>query len=435
MWARFAATFAFLSIASLAPVALAATVGDCIAIVFSSANCPQCADMERSADQVLEDGWVVRRVDMRQDPQLVNRWQIRSTPTTVLLRNGREVDRILGTVDYREMSRRMIGASSPDRLREQPANREPMMAELTKLSNAIPTSTPISQPTSPDYGRIPTPAVVLASATSSKNNLNGAMSAEYASVRIRIDEAHSNSAGAGTIIDTHDGEALVLTCGHLFRNVSPEARIFIDTFIDGRQETFTGTIIDYQANEADIGLVSFHPGKSVPFARLIHQSKRLHEGDPVFSFGCDQGQNPSKRETRITKLNRYIGESNVEISGAPIQGRSGGGLFNELGELIGVCFAADAEYDEGLYSGPEVVYKQLSRLGLEHLYRNSVPASVTTEVLQASHNSSQSAIQTAAQEMVIIMRDRNGKEHTVQVANPSPQLVQAVTTEGKSITR
>ncbi len=55
--------------------------------------------------------------------------------------------------------------------------------------------------------------------------------------------------------------------------------------------------------------------------------------------------------------NRYLGPSNVEVALAPTQGRSGGGLFDAENRLIGVCFAADNDYDEGLYSGPDVVYE------------------------------------------------------------------------------
>ena len=37
------------------------------------------------------------------------------------------------------------------------------------------------------------------------------------SVRLKIEDADGNSVGSGTIIDARAGEALVLTCGHIFR--------------------------------------------------------------------------------------------------------------------------------------------------------------------------------------------------------------------------
>ena len=39
-----------------------------------------------------------------------------------------------------------------------------------------------------------------------------------ASVRLRIDDPDGHSTGSGTIIDARAGEALVLTCGHIFRD-------------------------------------------------------------------------------------------------------------------------------------------------------------------------------------------------------------------------
>jgi S1-C subfamily serine protease len=51
-----------------------------------------------------------------------------------------------------------------------------------------------------------------------------------------------------------------------------------------------------------------------------------------------------------------------------VDGRSGGGLFNEQGELIGVCNAAAVEVDEGIYTALETIHWQIAAVDLEHLF-------------------------------------------------------------------
>ena len=54
--------------------------------------------------------------------------------------------------------------------------------------------------------------------------------AEAATVRIRVDEENSTAYGTGTVIDVHGDEALVLTCGHLFREMKLHSQLTIDLF-------------------------------------------------------------------------------------------------------------------------------------------------------------------------------------------------------------
>jgi hypothetical protein len=56
------------------------------------------------------------------------------------------------------------------------------------------------------------------------------------------------------------------------------------------------------------------------------------------------------------------------VDGAPVEGRSGGGLFNGAGQLIGVCFAADYEGNEGLFAGLESIHDELHKIGLKEIY-------------------------------------------------------------------
>ena len=88
----------------------------------------------------------------------------------------------------------------------------------------------------------------------------------------------------------------------------------------------------------------------------------------MVGIGCSNGQDPTVLETRVTSLDRYQGPPNIEASGAPAVGRSGGGLFNGKNELVGVCNNADPEGNEGIYAGLESIHDQLDRLGLKEIY-------------------------------------------------------------------
>ena len=180
----------------------------------------------------------------------------------------------------------------------------------------------------------------------------------------------------------------------------------------------------------DIGLIAFRPNGNIPVARLIPKNRKLTEGQPVFSWGCDRGALPSRRDSRISKLNRYLGAANVEVEGEPVEGRSGGGLFDDRGELIGVCYAADPELKEGLYNAAEVVYFELAKLGLQRLFndRDDTPQSPNhTPQSPLIANTTNSAPHTfSVPELTVILRGSDGKQEQLNIAQPSPQLLQAL---------
>jgi hypothetical protein len=72
--------------------------------------------------------------------------------------------------------------------------------------------------------------------------------------------------------------------------------------------------------------------------------------------GCGHGNNPTQQKHVVTQTDRYEGPSNIiECTGVPVQGRSGGGLFNQQGEVVGVCMAADEQGRRGLYVGLKAI--------------------------------------------------------------------------------
>jgi hypothetical protein len=101
---------------------------------------------------------------------------------------------------------------------------------------------------------------------------------------------------------------------------------------------------------------------------------QLQPGAPVVSIGCNHGENPTARSSHITTINRFQGFPNVEAAGAPVEGRSGGPLYNAEGQVIGVCFAANPQDDEGLYASIASIHAKLDELKLTSVYSPGVEA-------------------------------------------------------------
>ena len=55
-----------------------------------------------------------------------------------------------------------------------------------------------------------------------------------ATVRVRVTDPDGTSKGTGTIIDLHGDEALILTCGHIFRASQGSGQIEVDLFAPGQ---------------------------------------------------------------------------------------------------------------------------------------------------------------------------------------------------------
>lgn len=381
---------------------------DFVVMQFTAKWCEPCKEMQPAIEQLAQQGWVIRNVDVDLEKSIVQRMKVSHLPTLLILKNGREVERITGVHTYPELAKlfaidnqasanRLGSVSQPGakplELPTSPLEPFPMLdaspddsqlgqSQLNQPQLDRPNATFASQNVSPSTTSSQSNIKAInqtINQTSSQTNKSPtaarpAVDPMSTTVRIKTEDENSMAYGTGTMIDQVNGEVLVITCGHLFRDMKPSTRIIVEAPVNGQLGQFAGTVIDYQCDETDIGLLSFKVGVEVPVAKLLPRGTALREGESVASFGCDGGADPTRRDSQITKLNRYLGPSNVEVAKAPVQGRSGGGLFNQAGQLIGVCYAADKELDEGLYSGPEVVYAQLARLGLTRLYAEPSPA-------------------------------------------------------------
>jgi thiol-disulfide isomerase/thioredoxin len=316
-------------LATLLALAAVASSGDAVLVQFSSDSCAPCQAMQPAVSRLVSDGYPVQRIDVDRHPDTARQFKVRGVPTFVLLVGNQEAGRIEGPTSY-------------DRLTE-------LFAAAGKGGTAAPTQA--LQPT--DFRSAPPEQAALA-----------------ASVRLKVEDQAGYGFGTGTIIDTHDNEALVVTCGHLFRESQGKGRILIDLFAPGGPRAVEGQLIAYDLDR-DIALVSMRPGIAVTPAAVAPPGFAVRQRDRVFTLGCDKGADATVRQSEITSVNKYQGKPNFTAAGAPIDGRSGGGLFTADGLLIGICNAADPRDDEGLYAGLASIHWQLDQIGQSEIYQRS----------------------------------------------------------------
>jgi S1-C subfamily serine protease len=326
-------------------------------------------------------GYPVREVDATREMELVRQHKVELLPCFVMLVDGQEVDRVVGATTgarLQEMFKRAqdVERQNADRVRLQPQ----------EVRDAAPTGAtaggPIGASLSPD--RIAAdPARLVAGPVNSVVPVGAAVPAETtpadgqenllaATVRLRVEESNGQAYATGTIIDARQGQALVITCGHLFRESQGKGPLTVEIFerVPGGVRPagqVPAQLVGYDLDR-DLALVGIWPTRAVTVARVAPKSVVVGRADRVASVGCNNGNDPTIFATRITKVGYHDNPPNIQAAGAPVEGRSGGGLFNEQGQLIGVCFAADHESNEGLYVPLESIHEELAENGLSEIY-------------------------------------------------------------------
>jgi thiol-disulfide isomerase/thioredoxin len=321
------------SISTILFAAVLASSGQPVLLDFHSDSCAPCVSMEPVMRRLVSDGFDVRRVNVDREQQLVRRFSVDRIPTFVLVAENREVDRVVGPASYERLRQMLATTGAP-----------PAQTRATPIGGAANQS-----PNSPTAGQVST----------ASSTVNPQQRALHASVRLRVEDPTGNSFGTGTIIDAQNNEALVMTCGHLFRDSSGQGRIQVDLFAPGARGPVPGKLLSYDLKN-DVALVIIWPGIPVTPVSVAPGNYQVRPGDQVFSIGCDRGADATIRESRVTALNKYLGPANIEVAGQPVIGRSGGGLFTADGQLIGICNLADPKDDEGIYAALSLVHDHLA---------------------------------------------------------------------------
>ena len=203
------------------------------------------------------------------------------------------------------------------------------------------------------------------------------------SVKLRVDDANGHSWGTGTIIDTRQSphsptgrEALILTCGHIFRESRGEGRIEVHLFGENSTVRVYGRCLFYDL-EIDLALVAIAPPGPVRAIPIAPEGYLIQPFQQVWSVGCDHGGNPTIQAHQIMSVDRIstprenrVPFHYIQVSGAPVSGRSGGGLFSANGYLIGVCNTACPTVNDGHFVPPHKIRYILDRTNLAFVHRN-----------------------------------------------------------------
>ena len=332
---------------------LAGFVGDIRVLYFTSQQCPPCRQMSPTVDRLINEGYPVSKLEINSHLQLAQQCGVQSTPTTVILKGDQIAARqsgIIGYVALRNKLDQLIEVNEP---------------KSSSADTNVVTEMPLP----------PTPADFSSERATGK--LTPRQLAMQATVRLKVSDAGGVSFATGTVIHMHGEDALIITCGHVFRESKGKGSIAVDVGFGGNQvRTVPGELIDFDADAYDVALVTFKPGIEIQPVPIAHRASNISRGAAMFTLGCDAGDDPTFQDTRIKKRNQYDGVVKYDIVGRPVTGRSGGGLFDQDGHLIGICNAAVVEVNEGIYTGLPTIYWQLERVRLVHLFENNSPAQV-----------------------------------------------------------
>jgi thiol-disulfide isomerase/thioredoxin len=365
--------FAIAALLVAAAAAQCARGGELLLLDFASPHCGPCQQMIPTVQSLEAAGYHVRRIDTTLEPQMAQQYGVTQIPCFIMLADGLETERIVGATSQDRLVTMYRNAMG--RIRTQSPGVQSQAQPPTQQATADPWSG-VGNTGGVDTGGTDAPArpMTHTAPLGPREPLRDAFSNQLvnSSVRLRVDDPGGHSYGTGTIIDARGGEALVITCGHLFRDSQGKGPVMVELFVATPEGVrvvaqVPGQIIDYNLDR-DIGLVSIRPNAAVSVAPVAPTQTIIERGDRLTSVGCDHGKDPTALATRVTNVDRYQGPPNIEASGAPVEGRSGGGLFNSAGQLVGVCFAADYEGNEGLYTALESIHDEMDRLNLSSIY-------------------------------------------------------------------
>ncbi len=441
-----------------------ATAADTRIVEFGQPNCANCRQMDAVVRRLQSNGITVERVNALEQIEAAQQLGVTGTPTYIVFVNGQPTQRIAGAASYDRLLELAGGspaptpnappapAPGPASLANSPRNAQPAAGSSAAPSTAQPST---AQPPAPNPLRSP-PGNALPSTPKPAPNIAGAnvspaaeQRALQATVRLRIVDETGTSVASGTIVDLQSGNALIVTCAHVFRASRGKGKIQVDLFVPGAGEPLEGELVDFDFYR-DVAVVSVQPKLPVRPVPIASLDQAGDVATNVFSVGCDNGGQPSIERSRITRLNRYTGPPNVEVSGAPSGGRSGGGLFSVDGALIGVCNAANEPENEGIYAALPTVHWQLAQVGLERLVppanpgsspsrtaiaedrRGATPADSSPAPASGGSDNNQPAELLEASDHVVTVHVKSKSRptdpgQTFILERPSPQLMEHIT--------
>ena len=367
---------------------------DIVLLDFTAGYCQPCQQMVPVLQRMEKNKFPIRKIDITERPDLARQYKVDRIPAFILLVEGEEQRRFLGITAEGELRQAMQDASrklSASRERQNapaaPRTDEPQLVNDHESKTAATSDAPRSgfggfvdrvrhgfgggSPAAKDSLKHPN----FRAQSPDNESINVAADVALpmsSSVRVRTIDGNMHDFGTGTVIHSSRGQSTILTCAHLFKEVGANSAIIVDVFENGKVLKYPATILGGD-HDSDIALLQIQNVSVLTVAPLA-ETTSAKNSDAVCSIGCSNGDLPTRLNMSVVDINRYEGPENILCTIDPTQGRSGGGLFNAEGQVIGVCSAADRQAKQGLYTGIGAIRKVITQLSLDPLFRK-MPAS------------------------------------------------------------
>lgn len=384
---------------------------------FGATWCGPCQQVAPVVEKLQREGLPIRKVDIDKQRDLTGKYNVQQIPTFVLVIDGKEVDRATGRLteaDLRRMVARIPQPAAPVTSTAPPQAIGPMSIPV-ELGEPAQLTRPAPMQSAPEKSRLAendqkkglrdlipfgkkearqTAEVVrgndssIAAASPSQavqatEPANISHDPMDSSVRIRVITDGRIDLGSGTVITSKVGVTRILTCAHIFKEFTDDSRIEVDVFERGGTTQYTAGLVKFDAT-SDLGLISIPTTNVVPQVHVAGPDAAPKVGEAVAAIGCSGGEDPTRQQSRVTDIDKYEGPHNLLCVGVPVRGRSGGGLFNRQGEIIGVCSAADEQEQRGFYSGLLAIHKLLDECQLTALYMPAAKPAVAPQEQQVA---------------------------------------------------
>lgn len=363
---------------------------DVVLLDFTASYCPPCQQMVPVLERMERDQFPIRKIDTTQHPETTKEYKVDRLPTMVLLVEGKEVKRYVGLTAEEELRQAMNDAARKlDMQRRAAASRrqvEPVAGRSQEsfedfASRQPPTPDPaVAQSNAPRSGigglfdrmkntftgsssrnEVQEKPDVRAQSPDTANPQNPVTVPMQATVRVRLDDGEFSDVGTGTIVHSAVGQSTILTCAHIFKDGN--ARVEVEFFRGDQVLKYAASVVGGN-RDSDIAFIRIQNKAPLPTAPMLAGKLNVQANDRVFSIGCNGGNDPTVLSQNVARVNYFDGPENIVCDVEPVQGRSGGGLFNSAGQLIGVCGGAFKGKKEGLYTGIGAVRELMTALNL-----------------------------------------------------------------------
>jgi thiol-disulfide isomerase/thioredoxin len=376
---------AFLSVAGAPP---ADSSSGAVLLNFHAQWCGPCRQVRPAVEQLMRDGYPVKRIDIDEEPDLQRRYRVEGVPAFIVVdRAGHELGRISGARSASELARFYKTSAAKARPPEDTGSHVGSRGDRRSADD----DDDDEQEPENQNGKRRKVSVRREDEADRPAPAFSNPKPWQTVVRIRVIGARSTGFGSGTVISSTEDESLILTCAHIFkidgRKPTPPKqfprRIMIDLF-DGKlkgtdpaqvhfAESVEGEAVDYDFT-LDVGLIRMRPGRKLPASRVVPPSWDLQSRMRVLTVGCSEGRDATAWYTvvRRPRIQNFLsGNPNyeaIECDTAPKEGRSGGGLYTTDGYVAGVCNFAEPQGNHGLYATPRSIHSILNRNRLAALY-------------------------------------------------------------------